>query len=66
MNAINPYLKFIVSIAFTVLTGLATYYGHSSWYPIVTSVIGSLMVYAAPNTPAAIKSPSTKPPFTGE
>lgn len=67
VNAVNPYLKAIVALAFTVLTGLATYYGHSAWYPIVTSAVGSVMVYLTPNTPAPIPpKASDKPPFTGD
>lgn len=58
MSKLNPYLKAMVSVAFTALTGLATYYGNSAWYPIVTSAVGALMVYLAPNTPS-------KPPTTG-
>lgn len=66
MNAVNPYLKLIVSVAFTVITGLAVYYGHSAWYPIVTSIIGSLMVYTVPNVPKTLPPPpSSQPPFTG-
>lgn len=71
MNALNPYLKAVVALAFTVLTSLATYYGNSAWYSIVTSGVGALMVYLTPNTPTGKSVPpptsaSTKPPFTGE
>lgn len=65
MNALNPYLKFVIALASTVLTGLATYYGHTAWYPIVTSAVGTVLVYLTPNIPKPIP-PSAKPPFTGE
>ena len=70
MNALNPYLKTVVVVISTVLTGLASYYGHTSWYPIATSAMSILLVYLVPNIPnspppTAIK-PQDKPPFTGE
>ena len=65
MNTLNPYLKFVVALVSTVLTGLATYYGHAVWYPIVTSAVGTVLVYLTPNVPKQIP-PSAKPPFTGE
>lgn len=62
---VSPYLKAVVSVSFTVLTALAALYGHSTWYPVVTAAVGSLMVYLTPNTPASPPA-SGKPPFTGE
>lgn len=59
MNSLNPYLKFVVAVfgavMTTTLSGLAVYYGHTLWYPIVvsgvTAVAGAVAVYIAPNTP---------------
>lgn len=52
---LSPYLKFIVAILGTVLTGLATYFGHTQWFPIVTSVVAAISVYLVPNSPAIPK-----------
>lgn len=47
----NQYLKAIVALISTVLTSLSAYYGNESWYPIVTSAVGAVLVYLVPNTP---------------
>lgn len=52
MNRLNPYLKAVVAIIGTVLTGLSTYYGQAHWFPIVTSVVTAISVYLVPNTPS--------------
>jgi uncharacterized membrane protein len=46
----SQYLKAIVAALGAVLTGLAVYYGHTTWYPIVSSGISALLVYLVPNT----------------
>lgn len=57
MSKINPYLKFVVALLGTVLTGLSVYYGKTEWFPIVTSVVTAVSVYIVPNTPAPVAAP---------
>lgn len=56
MNKLNPYLKAVVTVLTTVLSGLAVYYGHTHWYPIVVMGVGAISVYFTPNIPSAPKS----------
>lgn len=51
------YLKAIMAVIGTVVTGLAVYYGNTDWYPIVTSALSALSVYLVPN---ASKAPAVQ------
>lgn len=63
MNAINPYLKFIVALIGALVTGLSVYYSGAHWFPVVTSVATALTVLVTPNVASETV---TKKPFTGE
>lgn len=51
LNALNPYLKFVVAVLGSVVTSLQVYYGTTHWLPIVSSVVTALTVYFTPNIP---------------
>ncbi len=48
----SKYLKAVMAVLGAVLTGLASYYGETHWYPIVVSAVTALSVYLVPNAPA--------------
>lgn len=57
----QTYLKAVMAVLGAVLTSLAVYYGHTTWYPIVVSGVTALSVYLVPNAPKAPATPPNPP-----
>lgn len=50
--------KFLVAVLTTAASALATYFGDAKWEPIAVMVIGAIVTYLVPNTPAEPPQPS--------
>lgn len=42
--------KFLVALGTAALTGIGTYYGNAKWEPLVSALIGAVLVYLVPNS----------------
>lgn len=58
MNNAGKYSKFIVSLLGTVSSGLATFYGSSSWEPVVLGILTTATVLLIPNQEGRKHDPS--------
>jgi hypothetical protein len=65
LGSSGPYLKCIMAAFGTLLTGLSVYYGHTQWFPVVTSLVSAVSVYLVPNTPKAVPEPVVPPAYGG-
>lgn len=61
----NPALKFVVALLPNIVTVLSSVYGHASWWPVVATAVGALMVYLVPNSPNPVKGQSSGTSGTG-